>query len=481
MLDRSGTWRVGAGVLLVSVWVLVAARGAWAETAYVADSGSGTLTPIEVSSNTAGNPIKVGSGPTAVALTPNGKTLYVANRSSDTVTPIEVATNKPGPEMKVGLEPDAVAITPNGKTVYVANWGSDTVTPITVATNKVGKEIALGSGGEPHAIVVTPNGKTVYVVNFGFEYVVAIETATNKKVGEINVGEGPRSIALTPDGKTAYVTSAIEGTVVPIETTTDKVETAIKIGKEPEGIAITPNGDTAYVTLPNSGTVVPIELATRQLSAPITVGFDPNEIAITPDGLTAYITNLGPEIVGVGSYVTTIELGPGTAGPDILVGRDPVGIAISKGATVKTSNHKYCASKTEPVEIGPSEVTFKPCMTVTDAYNGTSAYNVSILPPANSTKAGGCPQYIAHLDSSLACTVTGSGSYASGSSVTDYVNMDLEWDNSTVAGPIVVTELETDTMKISVTTSAKGQHTASSVVTFGSKQIITTDSAKRGE
>ena len=75
------------------------------------------------------------SGPTAIAITPDGKTAYVANLDSGTVTPIRTATNTALPPIKAGRHPDAIAITPDGKTAYVANDGSGTVTPIRTATN----------------------------------------------------------------------------------------------------------------------------------------------------------------------------------------------------------------------------------------------------------------------------------------------------------------------------------------------------------
>ena len=89
------------------------------------------MTPISTITNMAGKPIKVGSGPIAIAITPDGKTVYVANVYSDTVTPITTATNTPGKPIKVGKAPCRIAITPNGQTAYVANYESDTVTPIT--------------------------------------------------------------------------------------------------------------------------------------------------------------------------------------------------------------------------------------------------------------------------------------------------------------------------------------------------------------
>ena len=43
--------------------------------------------------------------PAAIAITPDGKTAYVANFGSGTVTPIRTATNTALPPMKVGRHP----------------------------------------------------------------------------------------------------------------------------------------------------------------------------------------------------------------------------------------------------------------------------------------------------------------------------------------------------------------------------------------
>ena len=67
--------------------------------------------------------------PRALALTPDGRTLYVANTWDGTITPIDVETNTPGPAIRVGSQvspryPYALAITSNGRTLYVA-YGQD--------------------------------------------------------------------------------------------------------------------------------------------------------------------------------------------------------------------------------------------------------------------------------------------------------------------------------------------------------------------
>jgi hyaluronoglucosaminidase len=98
-------------------------------TAYVANYGSGTVTPIRTATGTAGDPITVGTGPGAAAITPNGKIAFVTNLGSGTVTPIRTATGTASDPIPVGTSPIAIAITPNGKTAYTANYGSGRFIP----------------------------------------------------------------------------------------------------------------------------------------------------------------------------------------------------------------------------------------------------------------------------------------------------------------------------------------------------------------
>jgi DNA-binding beta-propeller fold protein YncE len=75
------------------------------------------VTPVSAATNTAGQPIEVGAGVTAIAITPNGRTAYVVNYGSypddeGTVTPIQTATGTAGKTIKVGNEPEVIVITP---------------------------------------------------------------------------------------------------------------------------------------------------------------------------------------------------------------------------------------------------------------------------------------------------------------------------------------------------------------------------------
>jgi YVTN family beta-propeller protein len=263
-------------------------------TGYVADNGEepgipGTVTPINLATNTLGAPITVGDFPTGIVFTPGGTTAYVLNRGFDgpgSVTPINTATNTAGPPIPVGTNPGQIVITPDGTTLYVLNSGSGTVTPINTATNTAGAAIPVG----------------------------------------IPIGVNAGQMVFAPGGTTAYVASGAAkspGTVTPVNVATGTAGAAIPVGLDPGAIVFTPGGATAYVANSGSGTVTPINVATGTAGAAIPVGLDPGAIVFTPNGTTAYVLNSGSDTV------TPINVATGTAGAAIPVGADPIGLVIA--------------------------------------------------------------------------------------------------------------------------------------------------------
>jgi YVTN family beta-propeller protein len=293
--------------------------------AYVVNSLSGTVIPIDIATNKVGTPIHVGLHPQAIAITPNGHTAYVADWSSGSVTPIDTATNRARAPIHVGSHPRAIAITPNGHTAYVADWGSGTVTPINIATNTAGPPIHVGS--YPQAITITPNGHTAYVANWGSSSVSAIDTATNTAGTPIHTGSYPFAIAVTPNGQTAYVADWGSNDVTPIDTASNTAGPRIPTGRAPDAIAFGPMGRTAYVVDSDSNEVTPIDTASNTAGAPIVVGYSPSGIAVGPAGKTAYVVNT------ISGTVTPINTATNRPGWPISVGRYkyPIDIVMTPG------------------------------------------------------------------------------------------------------------------------------------------------------
>jgi YVTN family beta-propeller protein len=301
-----------------------AGTGGRAPTAFVVNSASGTVTPVDLATRRAGPAIRVGSSPQAIAITPGGRTAYVANAGSGTVTPINTATHRPGPPIKVGAGPRAIAITPDGRTAYVLDWGSAAVTPIDTRTGRAGLAIPVGS--YPFAIAIAPGGRTAYVASYGANTVTPITVATGRPGRTIPVGQAPDALAVTPDGSTVYTVGGDSGTLTPIATATGSAGRPTRLGYSPAAIAISRSGTTAYVVNTISGTVTPVSTRTGRAGPPIGVGTYsyPLAIALAPSGHTAVV---------VGTYagrVALLDTRTRRTIARIKTGRYPVAVAIAR-------------------------------------------------------------------------------------------------------------------------------------------------------
>jgi len=290
-------------------------------TAFVVNSASATVTPVDLTTRRAGPPIPVGARPQAVAITPDGRTAYVANSGSGTVTPIDTATGRAGAPIRVGAGPRTVAISPDGRTAYVLDWGGAEVTPIDTATGRAGAPIRVGS--YPFALAFAPDGRTAYVACYGANTVTPIDVATGRAGLAIPAGQAPDAVAVSPDGRTVYAVGGDSGTLIPIGVGTGRPGRGIPVGYSPAAVAIA--GGTAFVVNTISGTVTPVSTRTGHAGPPIPAGVYnyPTAITLAPGGGTAVV---------VGSYggkVTLIDTRTRHALAQVKVGAYPVAAAIA--------------------------------------------------------------------------------------------------------------------------------------------------------
>jgi len=177
-------------------------------TCYVANWGTNalagnTVTLVEVTeggaSGTVLSSITVGDNPNWVAITRDGATAYVANKGSNSVTPIDVSTNTAGAAIPMPGPPIQIEISPDGTRAYIAIAGSspgpeiDAVVPmdLTATPGRVLPTIALASGSQPHWIAFTPDGTTAYVVGNGNSTLTPITVASGTPGTSIHVSTDP--------------------------------------------------------------------------------------------------------------------------------------------------------------------------------------------------------------------------------------------------------------------------------------------------
>ena len=235
----------------------------------------GTVSKINLATNTVDATIQAAvvadyryrDRPFSLAINPAGTFAYVTIYSNNgqengTVSKINLATDTVVARVTVGLSPTRLAIDSAGTFAYVTNAGSNTVSKINLATDTVVATIEVGVA--PYGIAIDPAGTFAYVADG--EAVSKINLATNTVVASITK---PRSVllpagnsfslAINPAGTFAYLANQSNSTVSKINLTTFSFGPSIAVGTEPIGVAIDPAGTFAYVTI-NTGTVSKIAL-----------------------------------------------------------------------------------------------------------------------------------------------------------------------------------------------------------------------------
>src|ERR1035441_5837347 len=91
------------------------------------------------------------------------QTAYITNNGTNTVSVIDVATNSVITTITVGTHPNAFSVSPDGRKVYVGNQGSGSVSIISTCTNLVIGTFLVGNN--PTGVVVSPDSRMIYVAN----------------------------------------------------------------------------------------------------------------------------------------------------------------------------------------------------------------------------------------------------------------------------------------------------------------------------
>ncbi|HTN25390.1 MAG TPA: PKD domain-containing protein, partial [Solirubrobacteraceae bacterium] len=133
----------------------------------VANNGGNTVSQFGVGAGgvlTAKSPAAVaaGTGPTAVAVSPDGASVYVANFDGNTVSQFGVGaggvlTAKAPATVATGAEPQGVAVSPDGASVYVTNGLANNVSQFDVGAGGV----LTAKAPATVAADTTPNGVAV--------------------------------------------------------------------------------------------------------------------------------------------------------------------------------------------------------------------------------------------------------------------------------------------------------------------------------
>ncbi|MFZ0201002.1 MAG: YncE family protein [Candidatus Sulfotelmatobacter sp.] len=190
---------------------------------YVANFGTNSVSQINTTSNVITNTVTVGTNPVSLAETPNAYKLYVANQGDSTVStlsPIDLSNNTANGLVTgfTGTTPVWVVARGDSQKVYVLTQGDGQLWTIDVATDTVTSNLPVGAGA--NFVFYDPNLNRIYVTNpvTSTVYVFSAAGGANDTpsllatlaIPAACAGCGavfPVSVAALPDGTRFYVAS----------------------------------------------------------------------------------------------------------------------------------------------------------------------------------------------------------------------------------------------------------------------------------
>ena len=189
-------------------------------TAGLASGRDGSLYSVNINTDTVykltGSPrtvaasAKVGYGPYAAALSPDGRTLAVSNWGGKSVSLLDTDTLKETARVSVGSHPNEMVWGRDGR-LFVANSGSNSVSVVrgdqVTETVKTSLSPTDPVGSTPDALALSPDGRRLYVANADNNDVAVIDVSrhASEVLGFIPTGWYPSALAIAPDGRTLYV------------------------------------------------------------------------------------------------------------------------------------------------------------------------------------------------------------------------------------------------------------------------------------
>jgi YVTN family beta-propeller protein len=261
----------------------------------VANSGSNTISVLDLKARREIAAMGAGEEPAAARLSPDNKTLVVANRRGNSVSLFDPATRRlraifegcpgasdavilpdsskafvpcsaghqimaialahaeirpaqPGSAQVVPARPDRLealldvgqaplqlALKPDGGELFALNSLSDSISEVITNTNDINSVTIIGD--TPVRGLVSADNSVLFVANFRSQYVTVYSIDEGQRIRpSIHVGDGPSALAFSSSGLLLFVVDSRSGDVAVVRTATLSFFTLLPAGRAPESV-----------------------------------------------------------------------------------------------------------------------------------------------------------------------------------------------------------------------------------------------------
>jgi YVTN family beta-propeller protein len=284
--DKTITTRIGVGARPTGVDTAATGTENF-KTAFVANTGSNTVTAVDLPTNTVVATIPVGGLPSFVAVggVLGAQTVYVTNSAGNSVTAIDAQSFNVIATIPVGKNPQGLALVGQpavNEALYVANHDDDTVSIVDVLSNTVVQTISVGDGPLGVAVTGRIGLQTVAVTEENASVLTLLDANTNGVIANVPVGTRPVAVAAGgPVQNIFYVANQGSDSISFVDINTNTQVSRVLVGAQPNGVTVASASglEEIYVSNGGDGTVSVVDAARARLSTTVPVGGRPRGVA----------------------------------------------------------------------------------------------------------------------------------------------------------------------------------------------------------
>jgi YVTN family beta-propeller protein len=269
-----------------------------------AAGSQGSLSILNANNNSVAATIPLHKQPLSIDVAADGKLAYIANSGSNTISVIDLIARREVAQIGTGEEPVEAGLSPDGKTLVVPNRRGSSVSIIDVKSQRV-RAVFEDCPGAANAVILPDSSKAFVACSAGHQ-VMAVMLADSKfnsggpdrMESLMDVGRAPLQLALKPDGGELFVSNAQSDTISEIVTTTDDVGGAYLIGDDPVQGIVSADNSLLYVAAAHSSEVTMYSILDgRRASFPenpsgsIHVGDGPSAMAFSTAGHLLFVVD----------------------------------------------------------------------------------------------------------------------------------------------------------------------------------------------
>jgi YVTN family beta-propeller protein len=366
------------------------------EFAYVANSGSNTVSVLDLVFLRTDRTVSVGANPVALAASPTRDEVYVLSaqpqQATGALAVIDTRSNAVVATIPLQRNPQALVLDPAGNLAYVANASSNSISVVDLSRRRT--VVSVPTSASPGDIMLSPDGRTL-VVPLPSIGSVAIFSATVPVVPQPSTlhphpaalatadpGLTPRatfygcpgatSPVILPDSSKAFIACPGGNQVLvlslaePASTWAaqqdstlikDHLVDLLDTGHGPTHLTMKPDGGEIFVSNSASDSVSEIATATNEVGSTYPIGNSPTQGLVSADNSALWIADSGADSLSLYS------ISDGKLVSSVRTGMSPVALAFSADehlllAADKTSGDVAVIRTTS--RLGPALFTLLP-------------------------------------------------------------------------------------------------------------------------